>query len=128
MPGRPSLVLPLVIVLVASVASLTQDEAAPARRRQAAQEFHRRAQERTGVLVPMYVYPKDIHKNASYNRLMDLKRRYETVPMWVILNPATGPGKKVDGNYAKAIDRLRGAGCVVLGYVGTSYGKRAAAG
>ncbi len=30
----------------------------------------------------------------------------------------------VDANYTKAIDRLRGAGCVVLGYVTTSYGKR----
>ena len=44
--------------------------------------------------------------------------------MWVILNPASGPGKAVDANYTKAIDRLIGAGCVVLGYVTTSYGKR----
>jgi hypothetical protein len=55
---------------------------------------------------------------------MDTKRRYETVPMWVIVNPQSGPGEQVDGNYTKAIDRLRGAGCVVLGYVSTSYGKR----
>jgi GNAT superfamily N-acetyltransferase len=44
--------------------------------------------------------------------------------MWVILNPASGPGSQVDGNYTKAIDRLCGAGCVVLGYVPTGYGKR----
>ncbi len=72
----------------------------------------------------MYVYPKNIHTNPDYNRLMDVKRQYETVPMWVILNPASGPGEQFDANYAKAIDRLRGAGCVVLGYVTTSYGKR----
>jgi hypothetical protein len=45
----------------------------------------------------------------------------------VILNPASGPGSEVDANYTKAIDRLRGAGCVVLGYVPTSYAKRAVA-
>jgi hypothetical protein len=124
MPERQSLLFSLVIVLAASVASFADDEISAARRRQSAQEFHLRAQERTGVLVPMYVYPKDIHTNSSYNRLMELKRRYETVPMWVIVNPASGPGNGVDANYTKAIDRLRGAGCVVLAYVGTSYGKR----
>lgn len=98
-----------------------------AERRQKAQEFHLRAQERTGLLVPMYVYPAGIHKNRAYNRLIDLKRQYETVPIWVIVNPASGPGKQVDGNYTKAIDRLLGAGCVVLGYLTTSYGKRPAA-
>jgi Spherulation-specific family 4 len=120
------------IVLVLSVlgvvtASVDADELPAAERRRQAQEFHVRAQERTGVLVPMYLYPENIHKNAAFNRLMDLKRQFETVPMWVILNPASGPGKEVDGNYTKAIDRLAGAGCVTLGYVSTSYGKRAAA-
>jgi hypothetical protein len=103
---------------------LFADDAAAARRRQQAQEFHVRAQQRTGLLIPLYVYPSNIHKNAIYNRLIDLKRNYPTVPMWVILNPASGPGEAVDANYTKAIDRLRGAGCVVLGYVATSYGKR----
>jgi hypothetical protein len=46
------------------------------------------------------------------------------VPVWVIVNPASGPGKRVDPNYTRAIDRLLGAGCVVIGYVTTSYGKR----
>jgi hypothetical protein len=44
-----------------------------------------------------------------------------------VLNPASGPGKTVDANYTKAVDRLLGAGCMVLGYVSTSYGKRLAA-
>jgi hypothetical protein len=74
----------------------------------------------------MYVYPADIHKNPDFNRLIEIKRRHETVPIWVILNPASGPGGQVDANYTKAIDRLQGAGCVVLGYVTTSYGKRPA--
>lgn len=114
-------------VIVARTAVAAPDDS-PAgraqRRQQQAREFHRRAQEGTGVLVPMYVYPANIHTNPAYNRLMDLKRQYETVPMWVIVNPASGPGERVDANYTKAIDRLRGAGCVVLGYVTTSDAKR----
>lgn len=113
------------LLLLAGALPAVADEPAPDRRK-AAQDFHLRAQERTGVLVPLYVYPANVHTNAVYNRLIDIKRRYETVPVWVILNPASGPGKEVDANYTKAIDRLRGAGCVVLGYVSTSYGKRAA--
>lgn len=117
----------VVIALLLFVPCPAVTEESPAVRRQRAQDFHLRAQERTGVLVPMYVYPADVHTNAVYNRLIDLKRRYETVPTWVVLNPASGPGKAADANYSKAIDRLQGAGCVVLGYVSTGYGKRAAA-
>lgn len=113
----------LVLLVSLSVTAVTADDS-PAKRREEAQLFHVRAQARTGVLVPLYVYPADIHKNAVYNRMIELKRQHETVPMWVILNAASGPGEKVDGNYTKAIDRLRGAGCVVLGYVATGYGKR----
>lgn len=92
-------------------------------RRDAAVMHHILSQQNAGVLVPMYVYPADVHTNADYNRLIDLKRRFPTVPFWVIVNPGSGPGTVVDGNYTKAIDRLIGSGCVVLGYVSTSYGK-----
>lgn len=78
------------------------------------------------MLVPLYVYPENVHTNAVWNRLIDVKRRFETVPFWVIVNPASGPGTEVDANYTKGIDRLVGAGCVVLGYVSTSYAKRPA--
>jgi hypothetical protein len=118
--------LPLFILALGFVPGLSSsaDDGQAARRRQQSEAFHVRVQERAGVLVPMYVYPANIHKNPVYNRLIDLKRRYGTVPMWVVLNPASGPGRQVDGNYARAIDRLEGAGCVVLGYVATNYGKR----
>ena len=117
------------VVLLAFMqgAAMSADERPAARRRQEAHEFHLRAQERTGVLVPLYVYPADVHTNRVYNRMIDVKRQHETVPIWVILNPASGPGEQVDANYTKAIDRLAGAGCVVLGYVSTRYGKRSPA-
>ena len=124
MSGPAPLLLPLVLSLLATAGAMAAEDSPAARRRQRSHEFHLRAQERTGVLVPMYVYPADIHTNPAYNRLMDIKRRYETVPIWVILDPASGPGTRVDANYTKAIDRLLGAGCVALGYVTTSYGKR----
>lgn len=113
-----------ILLLVVAIPHIAVAQDPPAIRREHAQQFHLRAQERTGVLVPMYVYPANVHTNAAYNRLIDVKRRFETVPMWVIVNPASGPGEQVDANYTKAIDRLQGAGCVTLGYVSTRYGKR----
>lgn len=110
------------LVFLAASASAWGDE--PSQRREKAMQFHLAAQQRTGILVPMYVYPENIHTNVHFNRLIEIKRRYETVPIWVIVNPASGPGLAVDANYTKAIDRLQGAGCVVLGYVSTEYGKR----
>jgi hypothetical protein len=116
--------LAVVVIVLAAGPVLSADDAPAGRRGQQAQEFHLRAQERTGLLVPMYIYPSDIQNNSAYNRLIDLRRRYETVPIWVIVNPASGPGERVDSNYTRAVDRLRGAGCVVLGYVTTSYARR----
>ena len=114
----------LVVAALIPLADLAGDDSPAERRGYQAREFHRRAQERTGILIPLYVYPANIHKNDVYNRLIEVKRQFETVPIWVILNPASGPGERVDANYTKAIDRLQGAGCLVLGYVGTGNGKR----
>src|SRR5262245_56067793 len=114
-------------IVLATAGPAGGEDAAAARRRQLAQEFHARAQERTGVLLPLYVYPGDVDENPAFARVMELRRKYETVPMWVVLSPASGPGERADANYTKAIGRLRGAGCVVLGYVTTSYAKRAGA-
>lgn len=101
----------LVAIFVLAVATnLFAHDFSAERRRQQAMAFHHRAQERTGLLVPMYIYPADIHTNFAYNRLIDLKRRYETVPIWVILNPASGPGEKVDANYTKPAWAMHG-GC-----------------
>ena len=101
----------------------TRNSASPADRIEKAQQFHLRATEKTGLLIPLYIYPANVHTNKDFNRVIELKRQYSEVPFWVIVNPASGPGTSIDPNYTKAIDRLIGAGCVVLGYVSTSYGK-----
>jgi hypothetical protein len=89
-----------------------------------AYQFHLRSQERMGVLIPLYVYPAEPETNAAFNKVIEVKRKYPAIPMWVIVNPSSGPGRRVDPNYTRAINRLRGAGCVTLGYVTTSYAKR----
>lgn len=86
------------------------------------QRFFELAQQPTGILIPLYAYPANIHRNAAYNAVIDLKLTYPTVPVCVILNPANGPGEhELDPNYVKAIDRLHGAGVVILGYVSTHF-------
>lgn len=82
------------------------------------------AQQPTGLLIPLYLYPADIHTNTAYNRLISLKLAHPRVPICVILNPDNGPGKQVDENYTHAARRLSGAGCVTLGYVSTRYTKQ----
>ena len=123
---KRSMIFVAMLVLVAfSRQSSGQDDAVTNGRQRvlANQLYHHQASQKMGLLIPLYIYPADIHTNADYNRVMNLKRQYSEVPFWVIVNPASGPGTEVDANYSKAIDRLIGAGCVVLGYVPTSYGK-----
>src|SRR3954454_841178 len=100
MPRRLSVIYGAAALAVLAGGPAPADDA-PAARRQRAQEFHLRAQERTGILLPLYVYPANVHTNPVYNRLIDLKRRYETVPTWVIVNPASGPGQAADANYTR---------------------------
>jgi hypothetical protein len=66
-------------------------------------------------------------RNPHFSGVVELKRSHNNVPFWVIVNPASGPGARTDPNYVRAIDRLIGAGCVVLGYITTSYSKKDAA-
>ncbi len=82
------------------------------------------ASQPTGLLIPLYIYPANIHTNAEFNRVMELKRRFHSIPFWIIVNPDSGPGTAIDANYTKAIDRLVGAGCTVIGYVSTDYARR----
>lgn len=80
----------------------------------------------TGIIIPYYLYPSDVYNNATFQGLLDLLRKYPTVPTIVILNPSSGPGVW-DGNYAVAIKELKAASAIVAGYVSTAYGVRSRA-
>ena len=117
------LTLAVIMICCCSLESLAEPPAKGGRLSQAQLNFTLSSQP-TGLLIPLYLYPANVHTNPVYNRLIELKLQYPRVPVCVIVNPADGPGKEVDGNHKEAIRRLSGAGCVVLGYVSTRYGKQ----
>jgi hypothetical protein len=70
--------------------------------------------------VPAYFYPAG-EGLEEWDRLMKSGRQ---VPIVAVVNPASGPGEKVDPNYVAVTDRARKAGLPLVGYVSTQYGKR----
>ena len=75
---------------------------------------------RLTLLIPAYAYPAD--KGLRFwEQIIDAAAK---VPMVVIANPNSGPGTKVDPNYATILIRAKEAGVRVIGYVATGYGKR----
>lgn len=77
-----------------------------------------------GILIPLYIYPADIYTNDVYNEIISLARSYPKIDVIAVLNPASGPGDVVDGNYLAAVKRLSGADVKVAGYVHSSYATR----
>jgi hypothetical protein len=71
-------------------------------------------------IVPAYFYP-DLDSPGS-----QWKKMCETAATGsiIIMNPDSGPGKKVNPDYIKAISYCQGRGHKVIGYVHTDYGKR----
>jgi hypothetical protein len=114
----------LVLLGIAGIKAAEPEQHPGAAAMAAGRQFMRLSTEPTGILIPLYIYPANIHTNAAYNRLIELKLEHPTVPVCAIVNPASGPGAERDANYVKAIDRLHGAGIVVIGYVSTEYARR----
>lgn len=79
-----------------------------------------RAVDRAGVIVPAYFYPAGRGRD-DWARLADSAR---SVPMRVILNPASGPGRHRDPRYIEVLAPIREAGARVLGYVDSDYARR----
>ncbi len=73
-----------------------------------------------GTIFPFYIYPTA----SAIQPLIDIANQYPNVPIWVILDPANGPGTSIDPTYTNAVEQLRAAGIVMLGYVNTNYGNR----
>lgn len=72
------------------------------------------------LLVPAYFYPAG-NGLKDWRKLIDAAAE---VPVVAIVNPASGPGRKVDDNYCDVVVRARKGGVTLIGYVSTSYGKR----
>jgi hypothetical protein len=73
----------------------------------------------TGLIVPLYGQP-----GAEWSGLIQAKESDPAVPVVAIVNAASGSGDARSGAYASAIDGLKAAGIVVLGYVSTREGGR----
>ena len=80
-----------------------------------------------GVLIPAYFYPNNPYSDATVADLLNLIRKYRSVPVIVIVNPSNGPGAVEDGNYTAFIRLLKAAGAKVAGYVSTDYAARSEA-
>jgi len=79
----------------------------------------------TALLIPMYIYPgPDVYNNAVYNGVISALRTTQGKEVYIILNPGSGPGTVVDGQYTTAIKRLQGAGAKILAYVASTYGAK----
>ena len=74
----------------------------------------------TAALVPLYTVPSD----SSWTAIADAKMAHPKVPVYAIVDPASGPGAAADAGYAAGIGKLQLAGITVLGYVPTGYGSR----
>jgi hypothetical protein len=73
----------------------------------------------TGLIVPLYG-----QVGQEWERLIQAKQAYPAVPVVAIVNAASGSGDARDSAYASAIDSLKAAGIVVVGYVSTREGGR----
>jgi hypothetical protein len=72
------------------------------------------------LLVPAYFYPAGKGFD-EWKRLIDSSTK---APVVGIVNPDSGPGKRVDENYVRVFDLARGKPIRLIGYVTLSYGKR----
>jgi Spherulation-specific family 4 len=74
------------------------------------------------LLVPAYFYPAG-EGLKDWDRLIASADR---TPIVAIVNPASGPGKRVDENYTKVFSKAQRTKAVLIGYVTLGYAKRPA--
>jgi hypothetical protein len=74
----------------------------------------------TRLLVPAYFYPSRDGLKAWETLLASS----EKAPIVAIVNPASGPGKRVNENYTALVQKASKSKAALIGYVTLSYGKR----
>lgn len=72
------------------------------------------------LLVPAYFYPAGAGLKA-WDALLDSASK---TPLVAIVNPASGPGKKVDANYMAIFTKAKKSKAIPIGYVPLGYAKR----
>jgi hypothetical protein len=75
---------------------------------------------RIRLLVPAYFYPAG-EGAREWDRLLESPARSRIV---AIVNPASGPGRAVDPNYAAIFEKAKRSEVTLVGYITTSYGRR----
>jgi spherulation-specific family 4 protein len=80
------------------------------------------AQPRLRILVPAYFYPS----REGLTAWKELLASANDTPIVAIVNPASGPGRRVDSNYEEVFRLARSSNVTLIGYVTLSYAKRPA--
>lgn len=98
---RSDVISSLMSITLAMLAnSARADDTADVLRLANNQRFMTLVNQPTGLIVPLYQYPADIHRNKEFNRLMDLKKSHPTVPVCVIHENDTFPSEEsLRGDY-----------------------------
>jgi len=74
-----------------------------------------------GTIIPLYTSPAW----GDWAAVAATKKAHPSVPVLAVIDPANGPGTAALSDYMAGIAKLTAAGVKVIGYVHTSYGKRA---
>jgi hypothetical protein len=72
------------------------------------------------ILVPAYFYPSG-EGLKEWKKLIDSGKEF---PITAIVNPDSGPGKRLDENYLALFGLVQKSKVTLIGYVTLSYGKR----
>ncbi len=75
------------------------------------------------ILVPAYFYPSE----GGLTAWKELLASASDTPIVAIVNPASGPGHRVDPNYEEVFRLARSSKAILIGYVTLGYAKRPAA-
>lgn len=81
------------------------------------------------LLIPAYANPCCGDGPDMWRSMIDIASNHKDVALYVIFNPANGPGQVVDPNYitdagSGPLPELKSSHAIIFGYVATNYGKR----